>query len=60
MLWWAEKGIKSLKNIARPKEYGWKTFVELRLEYTRIRLPLYARVIIPYDFRPMPPPSTCQ
>ena len=62
MLWWAEKEIRSLKDIAHPEGYGWQTLTELKIRRTRIAIPLYAKVIrnIPWEARPMPPPSIGQ
>ena len=62
MLWWAEKGIRSIKNIAKPEGHGWQTLGELKLRRTKIAVPLYEKVIrnIPWEARPMPNPTLKQ
>jgi exonuclease III len=62
MLWWAEKEIRSLQDIARTGGYGWQTLEELKLRRTKVVVPLYAKVLrgIPWEARPMPPPEPGQ
>ena len=63
MKWWMEKKFRSLQDIARPGEYGWKTFAELRrLRRTSVAPGLYARLTssIPWESTPPPDPMTGQ
>ena len=60
---WAEKGVRTIKDIVHDSGRGWKTFQEQpRLRNTRSAPNLYANLIssIPWEANPMPPHKTGQ
>ena len=63
MRWWAENGVRNLKDLARPNGEGWQTFAELkRLRRTSVAPHLYARLVsgIPWNNAPAPAPRVVQ
>ena len=57
MRWWSEKNFRTLQDIVKTDESGWRSFAELlRIRRTSVAPQLYARVVqsIPWAASPMP------
>lgn len=58
MSWWPGRNIRTLQDLIRPNQFGWKTFEEQTLRRTRVTPNLHARMrsSIPWEAVPAPAP----